>query len=195
MPHAISWIDRLRIERVVWMLDQRLYDLPRRSRIAKRREVRENLRAAAQDVGATEALGNLGDSRRLAADYISAEFGDEPRPSWITAAVFLLTGQLVLTSLLAAAANAYADGVAAGDPHVTGTFTWHGIAHLQDTVTYSFVDGHSTHVGGAWTPLAWALWIGATVLVGRLWRVVPAWRRRRAVAAATGGHSSVMAED
>jgi acyl-CoA thioester hydrolase len=26
MPHSISWIDRLRVERLVWTLDQRLYD-------------------------------------------------------------------------------------------------------------------------------------------------------------------------
>ncbi len=59
MPQHITWIDRLRIERVVWALDQQLYDLPRASRIAKRREVRENLFAAAHDIGTTEALRRL----------------------------------------------------------------------------------------------------------------------------------------
>ena len=59
MTHSINWIDRLRIERVVWALAQRLYDLPRRSRIAKRREVRENLLTAANDIGASEAMRNL----------------------------------------------------------------------------------------------------------------------------------------
>ena len=44
--------------------------------------------------------------------------------------------------------------------------------------TITFVDGSGTSVGGAWTPLAWALWIGATIVVGRLWRVVPMWRHR-----------------
>ena len=29
MTHDVNLIDRLRIERVVWTLDQRLYDLPR----------------------------------------------------------------------------------------------------------------------------------------------------------------------
>jgi hypothetical protein len=29
MAHKLTWSDRLRIERVVWMLDQRLYDIPR----------------------------------------------------------------------------------------------------------------------------------------------------------------------
>lgn len=195
MSRTISWIDRLRIERVVWTLDQRLYEVPRRSRIATRREVRENLLAAAQDVGATEALRNLGSGQQLAAEYLSAELGDGPRGSWIVAGVFLLTGQLVLTAFLGEAANAYADGVTAADPHATGTYTWHGIDHLQATLTYTFVDGHSTHVGGAWTPLAWALWIGATIVVGRLWRYLPFWRRRRDGAAPPSSPVRVSTSD
>jgi hypothetical protein len=178
MTHALTWFDRLRIERAVWALDQRLYDLPRRSRIAKRREVRENLLTAAHDIGAKDALRNLGDSRQLAAEYLSAEFGDGARPSWVAAALFLLTGQLILTSILSEAALAFGDGVTAADPDATGTFTWSGIRYLQDTVTFTFVHGDGDHVGGAWTPLAWAIWIVATILVGRLWRVASVWRRR-----------------
>ena len=180
MSHAVTWIDRLRIERAVWALDQRLYDLPRKSRIAKRREVRENLLTAAHDIGTGDALRNLGNSRQLAAEYRTAEFGDDARPSWLAAAVFLFTGQLVLTALLSEAASAFGDGITAANPHSTGTFTWSGIQYLQDTVTYTFVNGKGSQVGGAWTPLAWAIWIVATVLVGRLWRVVSVWRRRRA---------------
>jgi hypothetical protein len=180
MAHPLSWLDRLRIERVVWALDQRLYDLPRRSRIAKRREVRENLITAAHDIGTAEALHRLGDSHRLAAEYRSAEFGDEPRPSWMAAGLFFFTGQLLLTSFLNDAALAFGEGVRAADPDATGTFTWSGISYLQDTVTYTFVNGGSSHAGGAWTPLAWVLWVVGAVLVGRLWRVVPVWRRRRA---------------
>jgi hypothetical protein len=179
MPHTVNWIDRLRIERVVWTLDQRLYDLPRASRIAKRREVRENLHSAAADIGADKALRNLGDSRRLAAEYRAAEYGDEARPSWLAAALFLLTGQLFFTSFLAQAAMAFGHGVTAANPQATGTFTWSGIYYLQDTVTFTFVHGKGDYVGGAWTPLAWAIWIVATILVGRLWRVVPIWRKRR----------------
>jgi hypothetical protein len=178
MTNAVTWLDRLRIERVVWALDQRLYDLPRKSRIAKRREVRENLLTASHDIGTTAALRNLGDSRQLAAEYLSAEFGDGPRPSWVAAALFLLTGQLILTSFLSEAALAFGDGITASNPTATGTFTWRGISYLQDTVTYTFVNGESSHVGGAWTPFAWALWIVATVCVGRLWRVFSVWRRR-----------------
>ena len=185
MANTLSWIDRLRIERVVWSLDQRLYDLPRKSRIAKRREVRENLVTAARDIGTTDALRRLGSSHQLAAEYLSAEFGDGPRPHWIAAATFFLTAQLVFTSMLSEAANAFGDGVTAANPNATGTFTWSGIRYLQDEVTYTFVHGKGTSVGGAWTPLAWALWILATILVGRLWRAPSAWRRRRAAATAT----------
>ena len=77
----------------------------------------------------------------MGGEYLSAEFGDGPRPSWIAAATFLLTGQLLLTSLLSEAAFAFGDGITAADPNATGTFTWSGIRYLQDTVTYTFVDG------------------------------------------------------
>jgi hypothetical protein len=184
MTNTVSLFDRLRIERAVWTLDQRLYELPRRSRIAKRREVRQNLRAAASDVGARAALARLGDSHTLAAEYLSAELGDGPRPSWMAASLFLFIGQLLLTSIFFDAGKAFARGVAAANPHATGTFTWHGISYVQSKVTYTFTDGRYDLVGGAWTPLAYVLWIAATVLVGRLWRFVPIWRRRRAARAA-----------
>lgn len=51
----LRWRDRLRVERVVWSLDQQLYDLPRASRLATRREVQENLLCAAHDIGTTPA--------------------------------------------------------------------------------------------------------------------------------------------
>lgn len=188
MPHPVTWIDRLRIERAVWALDQRLYDLPRKSRIANRREVRENLLTAANDIGTGDALDRLGNSRELASEYLSAEFGEAPRPSWAAALTFLLTAQLVGTSLMSDAASAFSDGITAADPDATGTFTWSGIHYIQDTVTYTFVDGRGDFVGGAWTPLAWAIWIVATVLVGRLWRVPSMWRRRR-TGASTGPRS------
>jgi hypothetical protein len=183
MSETLSLVDRLRIERVVWTLDQRLYDLPRKSRIAKRREVRENLRVAAADVGTSDAIRNLGNTQRLAAEYRAAEFGDAPRPAWMAAAVFLLTAQLFFTAFLAEATNAFGDGIKAANPAATGTFTWSGLGYVQDTVTYTFVNGRGSSVGGAWTPFAWLLWGIATVCVGRLWRVASLWRRHQAAAA------------
>jgi hypothetical protein len=179
MAHTVSWLDRLRIERLVWALDQRLYDLPRRSRIAKRREVRENLLTAAHDVGTATALRRLGGSARLASEYLSAEFGDGPRHSWIAAGVFASAVALILNWVLGEAARAFAAGINVAQPGATGTFVWGGLPYIQSHVTYTFVNATYVSVGGAWTPLLWALWIGSTVLVGRLWRVLPMWRQRR----------------
>lgn len=178
MPDTLTLLDRLRIERVVWSLDQRLYDLPRKVRIAHRREVRQNLTEAATDVGIGSAVRHLGDVARLAREYRSAALGDGPHPSWIAAITFLLTGQLVFTAILTEAAKAFGSGISAADPHASGTFSWEGIRYLQDTVTFTFVDGHGTSVGGAWTPIAYIIWALCTVLIGRLWRATPAWHRR-----------------
>jgi hypothetical protein len=154
----------------------------RRSRIAKRREVRANLLLAADDLGAGKAMRNLGNSRRLAAEYRAAEFGDQERPLWLAAALFLFTGQLAWTSLLSEAALAFGHGVTTANPDATGTFSWSGIRYLQDSVTFTFDHGNGTHVGGAATPVTWALWLVTTILVGRLWRVVNLWRDRHATA-------------
>jgi hypothetical protein len=180
MPTHVTWIDRLRIERVVWTLDQQLYDLPRSSRIEKRRETRQNLLSASRDIGATEALRRLGSTGRLADEYLTGELGTR-RHSWLAAALFFATVPLVLTSLLTETANAYRDGILAVDPSVTGTFTWHGIDHLQSNVTYTFDNGASSSVGGEWItqPAVWVILIAGAILIGRLWRALPAWRRRQ----------------
>ncbi|MEU6773812.1 hypothetical protein [Streptomyces sp. NPDC046759] len=138
MPHSAIWIDRLRIERLVWSLDPRLYDLPSRSRVARHREVRANLLAAATEAGAAEAVRRLGDSRELAEEYLAAELGEGPRHSWIAAALFLLTMPLVLNFFLGEAENAYQQAIAATGTHTEGTFTWSGIVWLQSSVTFVF---------------------------------------------------------
>jgi hypothetical protein len=182
MPHSISWLNRLRIERLVWALDQQLYDLPRASRIAKRREVRDNLLAAARDVGTSQALRHLGGSRQLAKEYLTAEFGEGPRHSWIAAAYFCTLVPLLTTFVFGETASAYQQAITAVDPHASGAFTWGGISYLQTATTFTFVDGQGTQVGGAWTPITYALWIIGTVLAGRLWRALPRTARRRRTA-------------
>lgn len=67
MTRSPTLTERLRMERAVWLLDARLQDLPRRSRIGKRRELRQNLLAAAEAIGARRAVDRLGDQRALAA--------------------------------------------------------------------------------------------------------------------------------
>ena len=175
---TLTWFDRLRIERVVWTLDQRLYDLPHRARVAHRRELRQNLLTAARDVGVGAALRNLGTSSQLAAAYLASEFGDRPRHSWTAAAVWAATSMLVATAILADAANGFAAGITAGSPHVTGTFQWGGLSVLQDTVTCTAVNGHTTVTGGGLSVLGWALGLGIAVLIGRLWRAPASWRAR-----------------
>ena len=155
MTHDVNLIDRLRIERVVWTLDQRLYDLPRSSRIAKRREVRQNVLAAAHDVGTPAALRQLGNGQQLAADYLAAEYGDEPRAHLTTAAVFLLTATFFLLPYLSEAANAFGQGVTAGDPNATGTFTWSGLSLIQSPVTFTFSDGVGQSTGGNLSPFGY----------------------------------------
>lgn len=184
MPQTVGWLDRLRIERLVWTLDQQIYDLPRQSRVATRREVRANLLDAARDVGTAEALRRVGGSRGLAEQYLVAEFGEGPRHSWIATAYAAALVPLLLNYVLGEAASAFRHGVTAADPHATGTFVWSGVSWLQTSSTYMFTDGSSTGVGGAWTPLTYLLWFAVTVGAGRLWRIRRVRARRRGAAAA-----------
>lgn len=183
MADTVGWFDRLRIERLVWMLDQQIYDLPRQSRVATRREVHANLLDAARDVGAAEALRRVGGSRGLAEQYLQAEFGEGPRHSWIATAYAAALIPLLLNYFLGEAATSFRQGVTAADPHATGTFVWSGVSWLQTSSAFTFTDGSSSGVGGAWTPLTYLLWLAVTVGAGRLWRIRRVRARRRAVAA------------
>jgi hypothetical protein len=171
MPHRIGPLDRLRIERLVWALDQQIYDLPRRTRVATRREVRANLLEAAADVGASAALRGVGGSRQLAERYLQAEFGEGPRHSWIGAAYAAGLVPLLLGFFLGEAQNAFVDGITAADPHASGTYLWSGVSWLQTSVQTTFTDGQASSTGGSWTLLTYVLWLIATVAAGRLWRL------------------------
>jgi hypothetical protein len=171
---SLAWHDRLRIERAVWAFDGRLHDLPRRSRVAKRRELRDNLRSATEDVGAAVAVRQLGDLRELAAGHLSAEYGDwQRRPSWTRAAIAAPLFYLLLNWLLEAGSSAFRAGILTNQPNATGSFSWNGIPHLLDNVAFTFSDGASTSVGGAWRPLAYLGLLVVCIVAGRLWRVLP----------------------
>lgn len=171
---TLTRTDKWRIERAVWAVDSGIQDLPRRTRVAKRRELRDNLRAAAQDVGTLEALHRLGDLRKLAAEYLAAEYGDwGPRPSWVAGFTSLILFYLSFTWLLEIGTSAFRSGVVIDNPDVTGTFIWNGIPYLLDEVTFTFVDGDSTSIGGAWTPLTYLGLFAAAMIVGKLWRLLP----------------------
>ncbi|RAG83211.1 hypothetical protein DN069_23540 [Streptacidiphilus pinicola] len=185
MPHTVTRLDRLRIERLVWSLDQRLYDLPSRTRIAHRREVRANLLAAAAEVGTAEALRRLGGPRELAGQYLDAELGEGARHSWLAAALFALTTPLVLNFFLSEAANAYQQALTATATHPDGSYTWGGVTWLQSPLTFVLHEGQATHVGGAWTPLTYLILLGGAVACGRLWRALPRRRNHRPAPSAT----------
>ena len=184
MPSKVRWLDRLRIERFVWTVDSLLYDLPHSSRVETRRDLRRSLQAAADSIGAKQAVRQIGSSAQLAREYLGAEFGERPRHSWIAAGVFALTTTLLATSFWSDAAIAFGDGIKAAQPHATGIYTWPGIPYLQDQVRYSLTNGHGSYVGGSFTPLFWLLAAVGTVLVGRLWRI--ATRRGMPTIAARG---------
>jgi hypothetical protein len=176
----MTWWNRLRIERLVWMLDQQLYDMPRQSRIATRREVRANLLDAARDVGTGPALRRVGGSRQLARQYLAAELGDGPRHSWIAAAYVAGLIPLLLNYVFAEVAGAYQDGLTAGPAPTSGTFTGHGLSYLQSPITVTFTGGQADRFGGAWTPLTYVLWILAVIAAGRLWRLARSRTRQTA---------------
>jgi hypothetical protein len=185
MPPTVSILDRIRVERLVWTLDQRLYDLPRKSRIAKRREVRANLLDAAADHGAREAVRRLGGSGELAREYLGAEFGDRPHHSWTGAAYFAALVPLFLNFVLSEVTNAYAQGLTTGHA-ASGSFTWSGVRYLQSPLTFTVDQGQVTHSGGAWTPIVYVLWLVGTAASGRLWRLLPKAPRRPQVPATEG---------
>jgi hypothetical protein len=182
MTRTLTLLDRLRIECAVWRLDSLLYDLRRRSRVAKRHEVRANLHAAAADVGTTEALRGLGGVRRLAAEYLAAEHGDwGQRPTWMTGAVCLLGVQLGSYALIEAGRSAFTAGVLAANPHLQGTYGWAGIPYLSADATVTFTSAdHHTSVGGAFTPLVYLGMLAAFTAGARLWRLLPLGGRHHA---------------
>ena len=144
MSGTLIWTDRLRIERAVWTFNSYLQALPWRSQVAKRRELRVNLRAASADVGTKEALRRLGNVRTMAADYITAEYGG-PRPSW-WAAICVLQAFWFMFWLSSARIDAFKGGVIAANPHATGLFHWHGVAYVFTAATFTFVNGKATEV-------------------------------------------------
>ena len=181
MSHSLTRIDRLRIERTVWDFNFLLINLPKRSRVAKRREMRANLHAAADDVGTAEALRGLGNLRRLAAEYLAAEYGEHgPRPTYwkgITWMVLLLPVMFALEDL---GKWSFLDGVRA-IPHATGVFHYTGLKFLGLDFMYTFVDGRNTAAGWSQsvTGLELIYLLAAFVLGARPWRLLAPWRSWR----------------
>lgn len=176
MTETLKWTDRMRIERAVWTLDRYLQNLPRKSRIAKRRELRVNLRAASADVGTEEALRRLGNLRTIGSEYVVAEYGG-PGPSFLATWLMLPAFAFVFW-LSNARIDAFRNGAIAANPHLTGVFHLRGIAYVFTNATFIFANGKSTEVNGTLLPLVYVCVVVLAVLAGRLWRAIPMLRRR-----------------
>src|ERR1035441_5395403 len=137
MTETLNWTDRFRVERTVWTLDRYLRNLPRKSRIAKRHELRVNLRAAFADVGANEALRRLGNVRTIAAEYVVAEYGG-PGPDYFVATWVMLPAFAFVFWLSNARIDAFRSGAIAANPHLTGVFHFSGIAYVFTNATFTF---------------------------------------------------------
>lgn len=179
MSHPMRWSDKLRIERTMWTLDTLLADLPGRARRSARRDVRANLRAAAADVGAVQALRDLGSIRRIALDYLDAEYGEHrPRPRVFKGVFWALLIEMVILSWAVVGHEAFTAGLeSAGQP--PGTYSWSAMRALGVATEVSFDD-----TGFAGFSLSIYLWflayvLAAFVIGGRLWRLIPAWRHAR----------------
>jgi hypothetical protein len=170
MSHTVSLIGRLRIEHLVWDLDRRLWELPYRRRVGCRREVRQNILAAARESGVAEALRGMGSADEVALDYLTAEYGDSRRPHWWAAGWTSLLVVFGFLGILDRVNISNEAAIRAVDPQVSGTFTVPGIAFLQHATVYTFSNGHAGFTGGDFSPLFYAVWIAAVILAGRLWR-------------------------
>jgi hypothetical protein len=135
----------VKTELLIRRLDRRLRrDVPYRRRRAIRRDVRANLRAAAQEHGEREAIRRLGDPDELAADYrAAAGRGETPfRPDGGTRAAVWTTLALLAADLVRIPTFGMIDTF---DPH-TGAQRWEwGVRYLceshGDTRTGTLLEG------------------------------------------------------
>jgi hypothetical protein len=171
----MTLVDRLRIERVLWTVDILIYDIRTRGRRTIRRELRANLQAAAQEMGAGAAIWQLGPLRRLARGYLDAQYGRVPfsRAGWPrSGGAFVFT--VFVEALIFVGLSAFLAGVQAGDPAAHRTYVWNQLSGLgMGTFTARFTRGQLISFEG--TLLAWPTLLGlvaALIIGGRLWRVV-----------------------
>jgi hypothetical protein len=175
---SLTALDRLRIERTVWTVDTYVTSLPGTSRRAVRRELRANLRESAASLGAVDAIRGLGSLRRLALEYLDAEYGEgRPRPRILKGLFWAFAVEAVVVGWLILGLDSFSAGIAAADAGA-GVYGWDGARWLGGSADVTY-DG-TTPTGFAWslTPLVLAYPMVAFVLESRLWRAFPVWRRR-----------------
>lgn len=175
-----SLVDRLRVERAIWVLDTLNGDLPGRRRKAIRNELRADLWASAQEVGTAEAIRRLGNLRRLSAGYSDAEYGEEgPRPRWVKGILWVALTEFVLMFVVLAQVQAFDAGLQEAGPGA-GEYEFRplGWGPIYNT-TYD--DEGFTGFFLDFTPALlpyMAVIVVAFLVGGRMWRALPRRRRR-----------------
>jgi hypothetical protein len=170
MISMLNLLARVRLELYLQRLDYHLSDLPgwRRRRI--RREIRDNLAAAAADIGPGRALANLGHPRVLAAGYVAAEGCRLPqyrKGAWWAVAVLAIYPAMVL--LYAMGLSDGAEATAGLGASVRTSFLWATVRANGGVKALSAAfSGYLLLV----PPLL------AFLLAGRVWRALPPLRRR-----------------
>lgn len=184
MSQPIGLSDRLRIERAVWTIDTLAGDLPGRRRRSIRHSLRADLWASAGEVGAAEAVRRLGPLRRLAAEYVVAEYGeDRPRPHYLKGVFWTILAELAWLALIVAQLVAFDAGLDRAGI-TDGTYEYRPLGALGPRYEVTYEDGgfggFALDLTPALLPFA-VLLVVAFVLGGRLWRALPPNRRRATV--------------
>ncbi len=166
----MTLIDRWRIEYAIQTYDFWLEarGASGRERRELRGELRDNLSAAAADVGVTQAVFNIGSPKRLAYEVT------EPhrRPRWSRGLMWATVVEALTLAALLYAAVVFLSGVEAsgvtGHPVTGGAFPWFGVEFVAEVEAGG---GISAGVTSVWW---WLLgpWIVTFVLVAQPWRAL-----------------------
>jgi hypothetical protein len=180
MPSALTWLDRLRIARTIWTLNAKIVDLPTNRRKEIRRELRANLRVASGEVGSREAVRQLGDLRRLAGDYLDAEYGEDGRrPRYVTGLLWAVAVELGYMAAVVLWLEGFTAGAETVKPHPDGTFSAGGGFWLPQ-VGVTFEGGQVNGWDFQVPVLSFFLFPTLAFMLGaRIWRWLPPWLRQR----------------
>ena len=165
----LSFGERLGIElailRIDWELDGRI---PWRVRRRLKSELRSNLIAAAESVGAKAAVSQLGDLRALATSYLDIYRGrvDARRGAWAAVITYAAIQVLAVAVFLA-----FQSGIVAGGGHGGSYELLPGFGPFQGSVNH----GYEMEI---LSPAHLVLMAAAFVIGSRAWRALPHGTRR-----------------
>jgi hypothetical protein len=180
MSQPLGPLDRLRIWRAVWTLDALAADLPGKRRKAIRRDLRADLWASAEEVGAKEAVRRLGSLHRLAAEYVLAEYGEEkPHPRYLKGIFWAALVEAGLFIVLFARIGAFERGLAAAGA-TDGTYAFSPLGGWGPRYETTLAGGDPADFMLDFSNVLPILGLLALVfLIGsRYWRLLPMFRNR-----------------